>query len=135
MAEVVMDASALVDLLLGKEMGLAVRDRITGHRIHAPAHIDSEVLSAFGRLHRAGEVDSDQVDLMLRELTNAVIQRHALDALVVGAWNRRGQLRLADALYVELAASLSTPLITTDGRLRTAPWAEVISTELDTPGS
>jgi predicted nucleic acid-binding protein len=72
---------------------------------------------------------------MLRELTNAVIQRHALDTLVVGAWNRRSQLRLADSLYVELAASRSTPLITTDRRLRAAPWAEVISTELDPPGS
>ncbi len=42
-----------------------------------------------------------------------------------GAWNRRGNLRLVDALYVELAEQLDAPIITTDGRLTaTVPRAE-----------
>jgi predicted nucleic acid-binding protein len=35
-------------------------------------------------------------------------------------------LRLADALYVELAASRALPLITTDGRLHPVPVAEIV---------
>ena len=38
MAEVVVDASALVDLLLDNELGGAVRRRLAGHALHAPAH-------------------------------------------------------------------------------------------------
>jgi predicted nucleic acid-binding protein len=126
MAETVLDASALVDLLLGNEVGEAVRRRIAGHILHAPAHVDAEVLSAFGRLHRAGAIEAHEVDAMLRRLVAAPIQRHPVAGLLVGAWSRRHQLRLADALYVELAASRSLPLVTTDRRLHSASNVEVV---------
>ena len=46
-------------------------------------------------------------------------------SLLTGAWNRRGNLRLVDALYVELAEQLDAPIITTDERLAaTVPQAE-----------
>lgn len=126
MAEVVADASALVDLLLGNEIGDAVRRRISGQVLHAPAHIDTEVLSALGRLHRAGEIAADGVETKLHELTAAPIQRHPLTGLLLGAWARRHQLRLADALYVELAVSRGLALVTTDSRLHAAPAADVV---------
>lgn len=126
MAEVVADASALVDLLLGNELGVAVQARLTGHALHAPAHADAEILSALGRLQRAGEVEADNVEAMLTRLAAAPIQRHPVTDLLVGAWSRRHQLRLADALYVELAASRALPLITTDGRLHRVADAEVV---------
>ena len=44
----------------------------------------------------------------------------------IGSWSRRHQLRLADAVYVQLAVSRGVALITTDGRLRAAPAAEVV---------
>ena len=65
MAEAVLDASALVDLLLGNEVGGAVRRRIAGHVLHAPAHVDAEVLSALGRLHRAGDLEAGSVESTL----------------------------------------------------------------------
>lgn len=126
MAEGVVDASALVDLLLGNELGEAVRHRIAGHALHAPAHVDAEVLSALGRLQRAGTIEADDVEARLHELTAAPVQRHPLSGLVLGAWARRDQLRLADALYVELAVSLGLSLITTDRRLHAAPVADVV---------
>jgi predicted nucleic acid-binding protein len=52
------------------------------------------------------------------------VMQHQLDGLVLGAWARRGTIRLADALYVELAAQLDTVVITTDRRLaRATPLA------------
>lgn len=127
MPEAVADGSALVDLLLGNELGDAVQRRIAGHALHVPAHADAEILSALGRLHRAGEVEADGVETMLVRLAAAPIQRHPVTGLLIGAWSRRDRLRLADALYVELAASRALPLITTDRRLRPVPVAEVVS--------
>ncbi len=125
MAEAVVDASALVDLLLGNELGDAVKTRIAGHVLHAPAHVDAEILSALGRLERTGAVEAESVETMVARLAAAPIQRHPLTDLLTGAWSRRHQLRLADALYVELAASRDLPLITTDRRLHPVQVAVV----------
>ncbi len=126
MAEVVADASALVDLLLGNDLGNAVQRRISGHALHAPAHVDADVLSALGWLQRAGTIEAHAVETMLHHLADAPIQRHPVTTLILGAWGRRHQLRLADALYVELALSLGLPLVTTDGRLHPVPVADIV---------
>ncbi|MHB1500638.1 MAG: type II toxin-antitoxin system VapC family toxin [Candidatus Dormibacteria bacterium] len=125
----VLDASAVLDLLVAESLGPAVDARIDGHVLHAPAHLDAEVLSGLGRLHRAGALGAAAVARHLDALAVAPIERHGLTGLLAGAWSRRGQLRLADALYVELASTLAVPLVTTDVRLgRATPIAEVIST-------
>jgi len=119
--ELVLDASAVVEALLGTDLGVRVREQMRGHRLHAPAHLDAEVLSALGRLHRAGEVPHATVIVALGELAAAPIQRHPLASLLTGAWDRRENQRLVDAIYSELAASLdSVPLLTTDARLARA---------------
>ena len=126
MAEVVLDASAFVDLLLGNPLGVAVRARLAGQSVHAPGHVDAEVLSALGRLNRAGDLDDDAVTRLLGHVGDAPIERHPVRELMGGAWARRHQLRLADALYVELATARGAPLVTTDRRLRDAPMADVV---------
>lgn len=126
MDELVVDASAVVDLLLGGELGEAVGRRFAEHALHAPAHADAEILSAVGRLQRAGAVAVHEVETMLAKLVAAPIERHSVGGLLLGAWSRRHQLRLADALYVELSVSRDLPLITTDRRLAPAPGVEVI---------
>ncbi len=122
----VLDASALIDLL--RVEGATLRTRIDGRTLHAPAHLDAEVLSAFGRLHRSGEVSADVVTACLSAVAAAPITRHDVGSLLDGAWARRDRLRLADALYVELADRLGVRLITTDERLgRASQIAEVVS--------
>ena len=90
----------MVEVLLGTEAGLAVRERMRGCDLHAPAHLDAEVLSALGRLHRAGEVVTAAVSAGLGELASAPLRRHPLADLLTGAWDARERLRLVDALYV-----------------------------------
>jgi predicted nucleic acid-binding protein len=128
----VIDASAVVEALLGTGLGVKVRTRMRGHQLHAPAHLDAEVLSALGRLHRAGELSQSSVSEALDALAAAPIQRHPLGVLLSGAWRRRENQRLVDALYTELAASLdSIPLLTTDARLARADGGvELISAEV-----
>lgn len=122
-----LDASALIDLL--REKGATtLRERIDGRALHAPAHLDAEVLSAFGRLHRAGKVTADVVTAFLAAVAAAPIIRHDVVSLLDGAWARRDQLRLTDALSVELADRLAVRLITTDERFgRASPIAEVVT--------
>lgn len=126
MAEVVTDASALVDLLLGNDLGHAVGKRLAGTGLHAPAHVDAEVLSALGRLHRGGTLDEATVESKLNALAAAPITRHGVDDLLMGAWARRHRRRLADAIYLELADRLDGSLVTTDRRLRDEPEADVV---------
>ena len=57
---------------------------------------------------------------------DAPIERHPVHRLVTGAWARRHQLRLADALYVELAGARGSALVTTDPRLRAVPMVDVV---------
>jgi predicted nucleic acid-binding protein len=123
----VVDASAIVDLLLGTDVGTEVELRLRRRELHAPAHLDAEVLSALGRLHRAGQLTDDQVAERLDIVSSATIERHALPGLLAGAWNRRHTLRLVDALYVELAERVNAVLVTTGaGLAQAADGAELI---------
>jgi predicted nucleic acid-binding protein len=115
---VVVDACAVVEVLLRSELGRAASRRMRGRELHAPAHLDAEVLSALGRLHRAGEISEAAVTSSLDRLAGAPIVRHPLAPLLWGAWTQRDNGRLVDALYVELAAKLEVaPILTTDARL------------------
>jgi predicted nucleic acid-binding protein len=117
---VVVDASVLVDLLTGTRQATAIKTRLRGTLLHAPAHMDAEVFSAVGRMSRAGEVSAEVANGALEQTTALPVTRHPVSDLVMGAWARRDALRLVDALYLELAARLNAPLLTTDQRLARA---------------
>ncbi len=124
----VVDASVIVDLLARSSLARAVGDRLRGSAWHAPAHLDAEVLSALGRLERAGRLDGVEAADGLLALSKLPIERHAMSPLLLGAWTLRNELRLVDGLYVELARQLGVRLITTDQRLaRSTPMVEAIS--------
>lgn len=125
---VVLDASAFIDVALGEAAGAAVQARIELALVHAPGHLDAEALSGLGRLHRAGRLSAPIVARQLEALAAAPITRHPVAELLAGAWSRRDRIRLADALYVELADRLGVRLITTDLALaRSTPIAEAVT--------
>src|SRR5438105_8681098 len=111
---VVIDASAMLDLLVGAPPARAVSERLRGSEVHVPAHFDAEVLSALGRLVRAGKLSSRQATDRLRRLQSVPAERHVLPALLMEAWRMRDNVRLVDALYLALARSLDAPILTTD---------------------
>jgi predicted nucleic acid-binding protein len=118
----------MVDLLVGSPLATAVQNRLQGHELHVPAHFDAEVLSALWRMERAGELSVGQVTPRLERVAAAPLQRHLLAPLLAGAWKLRDNLRLVDALYVELASRLDLPIVTTDARLAAAsPAAELVT--------
>ena len=116
----VLDASAMVAMLIGGAHAEVVSSRLRGCVVHVPAHFDAEVMSALGRLHRAGELESQQVADSLEVIAEAPFERHQLAPLLAAAWSRRANVRLVGALYVALAEALSAPLITLDRGLASA---------------
>ena len=116
----VVDASVLVDVAIRRTGWPAVAAELRARPLHAPAHVDVEVMSAVARLARARAMDAGQARAALDRFRSAPISRHPLPDLVPGAWSRTTSLRVADALYVELAVALGCPLLTSDARLARA---------------
>lgn len=67
---------------------------------------------------------ASHVQELLLRVQKLPMTLHDIPSLSVGAWTRRDQHSLKDALYVELAAQLDAVVITTDHRLaRATPLA------------
>jgi predicted nucleic acid-binding protein len=116
-----LDASAVVDLLIRSEAGRPVRELLSRDDIAAAvtvAHLDAEVLSALARLARAEVLRPDEVEELLDRLGSLAVQRLPIrTGLLAAAWEFRDNLAARDALYVAAASSIGATLITTDTRL------------------
>jgi predicted nucleic acid-binding protein len=121
----VVDASAVTELLLGRAAGGAVAEELRNHDfdLHAPHLLDVEVLSALRRLVAAGETTAERAAEAIVDLLALPLDRHGHDALVPRIWELRENLTAYDATYVALAevvADEGAPLITADARLARA---------------
>jgi len=115
--EIIIDASVIVDLVAETGFADAAHAAIEDRRLFAPAHIDAEVLSAVGRMQRAGLLTAARALEAVHKCAATPIERTPLPGLLAGAWNRQSSLRLSDALYVELAEITERRLITSDRKL------------------
>jgi predicted nucleic acid-binding protein len=117
----VVDASALVELLLQGERAPAVVHAVRGTGMAAPDLVNAEVVSVLRRMERTGEVPRERAEQALADLLDAPIRRFATLPLLPVAWELRGSLSAYDACYVALARELGCPLVTGDLRLTRAP--------------
>lgn len=124
---IVLDASALVDVLADRPSRDAVLDHLD-QPVAAPGHQAAEVLSAIARLVRAGELTPARATQALAEA--AALKQDVIpvdDELLRRAFALRDSVRVLDGLYVALAERNSCPLLTTDQRLAGAhPPCQVI---------
>ena len=120
----VLDASAVIDLLVRSDDGERVRRRLAGDTdatLITVAHLAAEVFSGLARLHRAGELTADEVNELLRRLARLDVRRVPIGgALLDVAWRMRDNIAARDALYVAAARDLECGLLTTDQRLARA---------------
>ena len=119
----VLDASAVVELLLGTERGREVAARIVDPQLSldAPHLLDVEVAQALRRLVSAGDVEAETAEAALHDLVMLDIERHSHEWLLGRVWSLRENLTACDAVYVALAEALDTTVVTCDARLRRAP--------------
>ncbi len=125
---IVIDASALLDLILLRPNASRVADALSGQDVAAPELLLVETCSALARLERAGELRSHDADIAVRDLGEMPISLIGHSPLHTRAWTLRGSLRLADAFYVATAELLTATLLTSDGRLARAPLSGVTVT-------
>lgn len=120
---IVVDASAVVELVLRMDRWQGVADLVLGQgaRPHAPCFLEVEVLHALRRLERLGAIDAPRAQLGLENLRDLYWIRYPLQPLVDRVWGLRHNLTSYDAFYVALAEALGVPLVTTDARLGRAP--------------
>lgn len=132
----VVDASALVELLLDLPLGLAVGARLEQEprRLHAPHLLDVEVAQVVRRYEQRGEIDAATGLAALEELADLRLRRHAHPALLARAFELRANATMYDAIYLALAEGLDAPLVTTDRRLAQVPGCRASVDVLEVPG-
>jgi len=118
---IVLDASALVDVLVEQPNADWLLQRMVGTEVCAPGHQTVEALSAIARLHRAGLISEAALS---SAASDAVTLSQQLVPATVGHVQRalelRSRVRITDGLYVALAEERHCPLLTTDHRLARA---------------
>ncbi len=126
----VLDASAVVDILASTRRRRAALQAMTGHELYAPQVIDLEVLSALARLERAGQLERTHSTRAFADWQGLAIERVDNHLLAAPAWALRHAVRLSDAFYLAAAAGLRLPLLTSDARLARSPVKDVTITLL-----
>lgn len=117
----IVDASALVDAVLGTRRGAAVLGHLgSADWAGAPNLVYAEVASACWRLVRSGSLSLPEAEMALDRLRALRLRPLAESMLLPTAWSFREFARLTDAFYLASALALDVPLLTTDARLARA---------------
>lgn len=119
---IVVDASALVDLLLPTKDEDTIAERLfeSGDSLAAPHLIDVETAHALRRHARFGELDNREGRKAIDDLADLPIRRYPHEFLLPRVWELQHNLTAYDAVYVALAEALDAPLVTRDRRLARA---------------
>jgi len=119
---IVVDASVLVDIVLGtaRSRELASRVFVPGRAVHCPHLLDVEIAQVLRRYALAGDLAPERGAEALRDVADLPLVRHAHDGFLPRIWQLRRNITAYDAAYVVLAESLDAPLWTRDRRLARA---------------
>lgn len=118
---VVIDASALFELVVQSERAPAVAQAVGATDMVAPDVVNPEVLSILRRLERSGSLPAREAVQAVDDLMDAPVRRFSTLPLLAEAWTLRANVSAADACYVVLARILRCPLVTADRKLSRAP--------------
>lgn len=116
---IVVDASALIEVLLRTPAAEAVEERLfaPGQTLHAPHLLDVEVAQVIRRYAAHGEIDSARGRAALADLADFPLRRYPHTFMLPRIWELWSNLTAYDAAYVALAEALDAPMMTRDRRL------------------
>ena len=130
---IVLDASAVVELLLRSRKGQQVADELAGpdNVVHVPHLLAVEVTQALRRLNQTGILSSERGAQAVADLADLAGVRHEHEPLLTRVWQLRDNLTAYDAFYVALAEALDAPLLTLDTKVAHAPGHDASVTLLN----
>ena len=116
---IVLDASAVLELLLASAAGVRVARRIASpvETLHAPHVIDLEVAQVLRRYVRTRQVTDARAADALTDLKALDVVRYPHEFLLERIWELRRNATAYDAAYLALAELLPATLLTADARL------------------
>jgi len=114
---IVVDASAVLEVLVGEPNGSLAARLAAEDVLHAPHLLDTEVLHVLRRLERRRDLTRSQVTAAREQFGMLAIDRYPHLPLSERVWELRTTLSAYDATYVALAEALDATLVTTDRRL------------------
>lgn len=120
---IVVDASAVIEVLLGTAAARRVAERFfaDGETLHAPHLLDVEVAQVLRRYGLAGTFSAERGAEALEDLADLPITRYPPQPFMSRIWDLRHNVTAYDAAYLALAEALSAPLVTRDSKLASAP--------------
>ena len=119
---IVVDASALLEVLLQTDASAAVEARLFGgSTLHAPHLLDLEVVQVLRRYEHAGVLTAVRAREALDALGAFRIERYPHHLFLRRIWTLRANATAYDACYLALAEALNAPLLTMDRRLAGVP--------------
>lgn len=119
---IVVDASALIEVLLGTSAATRVAERLfaDGETLHAPHLLDVEVAQVLRRYALAGSFTPERGAEALEDLVDFPIARYPHQPFLARMWELRHNVTAYDAAYLALAEALAAPLLTRDSKLASA---------------
>jgi predicted nucleic acid-binding protein len=118
---IVVDASAIVELLAERKAAPAVRRHLASASLaSAPEMVDPEVLNGLRRLLWHGLLRPHRAEQAIQDLADLPLQRWRHGPFRARVWELRDRFSPYDALYVVLAEALDAKLLTADKRMARA---------------
>ena len=120
---IVVDASALIEVLLGTSAGSRLAERFfaEGETLHAPHLLDVEVAQVLRRYVLSRLFGAERGVEALEDLADFPIARYPHQPFLPRIWELRHNVTAFDAAYLALAEALAAPLVTRDAKLASAP--------------
>ncbi len=114
---IIVDASALVELLLRTHVADLIEKEIASADLHAPHVIDIEVAQALRHYLGTRDINSDRVTSAISDLASLPITRHAYGSTLPRIIELQDTMSANEAAYIALAESLSATLLTCNPQL------------------
>lgn len=117
---IVIEASAVVDALVGQPANPELLATIADSDLHAPSLLDYEVASALRGHALAGRLTRGRLADAVDDFGSLHIDRHPLAEMMRSVLTMKDNFTVYDAAYVVLAQALEAPLVTADAKFAEA---------------